>query len=353
MPLNNSQYDTLMREYNARQFHNQHVQNERIAEVYAKAPRLEEIDHEISSSSVACARQLLELEDDSSSPAGSNPPRQDGAPLSKDHPLLQRQRESIHALQQEKQSILRELGYPADYLEPVYTCPDCKDTGFIDGKRCHCFIQASIDLIYTQSNIKNILERENFSQFSFDYYSREQTNPATGLSAYETAQKAVADCRSFIADFDRSFENLFFYGETGVGKTFLSNCVARELLDQGHSVIYFTAFQLFEIFEKSTFQKDAQASASQQTIFDCDLLIIDDLGTELANAFTTSQLFLCLNERMLRRKSTLISTNLSMDELAAVYSERTCSRIFSNYTMIKLFGDDIRIKKKLQQPGIH
>lgn len=333
MSLNNSQYDALMREYNARQFHNQRVRQARIAEVYGKSPRLEEIDHEISSSSVACTRQLLELEDASSSSGDA---------------LLQEQRQVIAALQQEKQDILRSLGYPSNYLEPVYTCPDCRDTGYIDGRRCHCFVQASIDLVYAQSNIADILERENFSQFSFDYYSREQTNPATGLTAYETAQKAVAECRAFLADFDNRFENLFFYGETGVGKTFLSNCIARELLDSGHSVIYLTAFQLFEIFEKSTFGKDAEASASQQTIFDCDLLIIDDLGTELANSFTTSQLFLCLNERMLRQKSTLISTNLNMDELAAIYSERTCSRIFSNYTMIKLFGDDIRIKKKLQ-----
>lgn len=332
MSLNNSQYDTLMRQYNARQFHNHRIQQERIARVYASAPRLEEIDQEISSGSVACVRQLLDSEDDTA---------------------LTRHRKTLAALQQEKISILKDLGYPEDYLEPVYTCPDCKDTGFINGHRCHCFVQASIDLIYTQSNIKNILERENFSQFSFDYYSREHKNPSTGLTAYETAKKAVADCRTFIENFDRTFENLFFYGETGVGKTFLSNCVARELLDQGHSVIYFTAFQLFEIFEKNTFQKDSQAAASQQSIFDCDLLIIDDLGTELANAFTTSQLFLCLNERMLRQKSTLISTNLGMDELAAVYSERTCSRIFSCYTMIKLFGDDIRIKKKLEQPCIH
>ena len=122
---------------------------------------------------------------------------------------------------------------------------------------------------------------------------------------------------------------------------------AKELLDKGHSVIYFTAFQLFDIFEKDTFQKDAAASAAGQNIFDCDLLIIDDLGTELANSFTASRLFLCLNERMLRQKSTLISTNLSIDQLADVYSERICSRIFSSYTMIKLFGDDIRLKKKL------
>jgi DNA replication protein DnaC len=119
-------------------------------------------------------------------------------------------------------------------------------------------------------------------------------------------------------------------------------------LDSGHSVIYVTAFQLFDIFEKNTFKKDTDAMASHQNIFDCGLLIIDDLGTELANSFTTSQLFLCLNERILRKKSTIISTNLSMEDLAATYSERICSRIFNSYTLIKLFGDDIRLKKKLR-----
>lgn len=325
MPLNNSQYDSLIRQYNARQFHNQHIHEKRVAEVYAKAPQLEEIDHKISSTSVSCAHRLFDGDDSA----------------------LDALKSRLAELRTQKADILAHLGYPADYLEPVYTCKDCKDTGYIDNKRCHCFIQSAIDLVYTQSNIKDVLARENFSKFSYDYYSGEQINPATGLSALETAQKAVAECQSFIQNFDSSFENLFFYGETGVGKTFLSNCVAKELLDSGHSVIYFTSFQLFDIFEKNTFKKESDAMAANQNIYDCDLLIIDDLGTELSNAFTTSQLFLCLNERMLRRKSTIISTNLNMSELAATYSERTCSRIFSSYTMIKLFGDDIRLKKKL------
>lgn len=325
MPLNNSQYDSLIRQYNIRQFHNQHILEERTAEVYAKDSRLEEIDHEIASSSTACARQLLEGDDT----------------------VLASLKSKIALLHKEKEAIIHRLGYPADYLSPVYTCRDCKDTGYIGSKRCHCFIQAAIDLVYTQSNIKDILATENFAHFSYDYYSKEQINPATGLSAYDTAVKAVEECHAFIAGFDTDFRNLFFYGETGVGKTFLSNCVAKELLDSGHSVIYFTSFQLFDIFEKNTFKKDADAMAANQNIYDCDLLIIDDLGTELANAFTVSQLFLCLNERMLRKKSTLISTNLNMSELAATYSERTCSRIFSSYTLLKLFGDDIRLKKKL------
>lgn len=163
-------------------------------------------------------------------------------------------------------------------------------------------------------------------------------------------QNAVKECRKFINEFDSVFSNLFFYGDTGVGKTFLSNCIAKELLDTGHSVIYFTAFQIFDVFEQNTFHKSTTENiiAAHQNIFDCDLLIIDDLGTEMPNSFTVSQLFLCLNERILRRKSTIISTNLTLNKVAEIYSERTFSRISSSYVILKLFGDDIRIQKKLR-----
>ena len=241
---------------------------------------------------------------------------------------------------------MQEHGLTSDYLKPVYHCPDCKDTGYVNGRRCHCFEQAAINLVYTQSNLKEILERENFSTFSFDYYSADDINPATGHSSLETARDAVAKCHDFIDHFDSTFSNLYLYGDTGIGKTFLSNCIAKELLDRGHSVIYFTAFQLFDILSKGVFKRDEEALLSHRNIFDCDLLIIDDLGTELSNSFTTSQLFLCINERILRQKSTIISTNLGMNQLADIYSERVLSRISSNYTLLKLFGADIRILKR-------
>lgn len=326
MALTNAQYDEIMRGYELRQTESRHRLEERRGELYEKIPALHEIDEEISSSSLACARQMF----------------------SGDETALSKLHQRIAALQKKKEEYILSLGYPANYLEPDYTCPDCRDTGYIDRKRCHCFKQAAIDLVYTQSNLKTILEKENFSTFSFSYYSPDQINPATNLSALETAKNAVRECRHFIAQFDEEFANLFLYGDTGVGKTFLSNCVAKELLDQGHSVIYFTSFELFHIFEKNVFERDRDMREPYQNIFDCDLLIIDDLGTEMSNSFTVSQLFLCLNERILRKKSTIISTNLGLNQLAEIYSERTFSRISSNYTMIKLFGDDIRIKKKLQ-----
>lgn len=324
MSLSNSQYDEIIREYDARQLKNQRILEERTSDIYAKIPRLKEIDQAIASCSISHARKLL-----------------DG-----DFAAIDQLHDQLESYRSEKKRLLKSHGYDADYLTSVYTCSDCKDTGYVNGKRCHCFEQAAIDLVYTQSNLKEILQKENFNTFSFDYYSDSDLNPATGLSSLATAKDAVAKCHDFIHTFDTEFSNLYLYGDTGIGKTFLSNCVAKELMDTGHSVIYFTAFQLFDILSKGVFKKDEDAIAAHQNLFHCDLLIIDDLGTELTNSFTTSQLFLCLNERILRRKSTIISTNLGMNELADIYSERVLSRISSNYTLIKLFGADIRILKR-------
>lgn len=324
MPLTNAQYDEIMRDYNQRQLNNQRILSQRKAAAYDNVPRFKEIDDAIASASVKQARKRLEG---------------DSNALHELHAL-------ISAYREERQQLLKKHNYPEDYFEPVYQCADCQDTGYINGEKCHCFKQAIINTVYSQSNIREILNRENFSSFSYEYYSDDEINPMTGLSSLATMHQAVEQCRLFIDDFDNKPHNLFLFGDTGVGKTFLSNCVAKELLDQGYSVIYFTAFQLFDILSKGVFQKDTDAIVAHQNIFDCDLLIIDDLGTELSNSFTTSQLFLCVNERILRQKSTIISTNLNMSQMFEIYSERTLSRISSNYTIMKLFGDDIRIKKR-------
>ena len=168
-------------------------------------------------------------------------------------------------------------------------------------------------------------------------------NEATGLTERETARRAYDIARGFVRNFDSSFENLFLYGDTGVGKTFLSHCIAHDLLESAHCVMYFSAFDLFELLADSKFSRDK--TEGQEFVFDSDLLIIDDLGTELTNSFVSSQLFLCINERIMRRKSTIISTNLKLENFSDTYSERTFSRIASNYRMVKLEGKDIRIQK--------
>ena len=292
MALNNSQYDTIIRAYEQKQLHNRNVLDKRYKTVYNRLPELKEINDSISLLSVNHARKLL-----------------DG-----DESALPALKEEIRKLSEQKKTLLLSAGFPADYLEPVYECEDCKDTGYIGNRKCHCFHKAVIDLLYTQSNLQHILEKENFDTFSLSYYSDNHIDPKTGRSSLTNMKNAYLTCREFA---------------------------------HAYSVIYFTAFELFDTIAKSKFEKDNTAEIMYEHIFNCDLLIIDDLGTELSNAFTVSQLFLCLNERLLRRKSTIISTNLSLESLVEIYSERTFSRITSNYTMLKLTGDDIRIKKKL------
>lgn len=203
-----------------------------------------------------------------------------------------------------------------------------------------------MDYLYTQSNLKDILDKENFSTCSLSYYSRNHIDPLTGRSSLESMETALNVCHNFVDTFSKEFHNILLYGDTGVGKTFLSHCIAKELMDSTYSVIYFTAAGLFDILAENTFGKRQDKDSDVfEHIYDCDLLIIDDLGTELPNSFTVSQLFICLNERILRQKSTIISTNLALEDIKSIYSERTFSRISSNYTILRITGDDIRIQK--------
>jgi DNA replication protein DnaC len=320
-----------MRDYQRQQAIDQQDLADRTAEIYDQFPEFARIDGEIAAASTACARRILADE------AAS----------------VDALRKELSALSKQKTQLLSEAGYPADYLSPRYKCPDCQDTGYIGTQKCHCFRQAAIDLLYTQSNLKEILQTENFSAFSLDYYSEQMPDSVTGLTARQTAERALQECRRFVETFDEQFENLFLYGDTGLGKTFLSHCIAKELLERTHSVIYFSSFRLFELFADSAFgRSDSSQDEMEQHIFDCDLLIIDDLGTELVNSFVSSELFHVLNERILRRKSTLISTNLSLATFADTYSERIFSRISSNYRMLKLIGDDIRLLKKMRETKI-
>ena len=326
MGLNNSQYDAIMRQYSKKQLASRHAMEEHRKEAYEKIPALSWIDQQVSAESLAYARRLLE-----------NPSTD-----------TQELKELLKQYAKERSLLLQENGFPADYLEMQYSCPDCQDTGYISGKKCHCFRQAAIDLFYTQSGIREILEAENFGTFSYEYYPKDLIHPVTGRNAREMMQETVAACLRYIDEFDLAFSNLFFYGGTGLGKTFLSHCIAKELIERAHSVIYYSAFELFDMVAQNSFGRTDPKDNMKDYIFDCDLLIIDDLGTELTNSFVSSQLFLILNERLQRKKSTIISTNLPLGTFAETYSERVFSRITSNFQLFQLFGNDIRIQKKLQ-----
>ena len=325
MPLKNAQYDILMRMYDRRQLDNRYDQQKRITRAYTLSPRLREIDQEIGSLSAQRAKLRI---------------------LGNGMGASESLKAATVALQKERGSILEQLGLPRDYLEMRYHCPDCRDTGYIGSEKCHCFKQAAVNLLYDQSNIRAILERENFSSFSLSYYS-DGYDPDLGQSIRDYMQSILLRCKDFAASYPEKGQNIMFTGTTGVGKTFLSNCIAKALIERCFSVVYLTATELFDIFSRACFSYEEEAAEDiDHYILDSDMLIIDDLGTERANAFTVSKLFYCINEHLVRKKGTLISTNLKPGEIRDLYTERVASRILSHYEIISLFGDDIRIVKK-------
>ena len=332
MALKNSQYYAIMREYEKRQLKNHDIQSSRYEEVYQKLPEFKALDESISILSVQYGKKLL----------------------NGDARALASLKEELEILRSSKKNLLISAGFPENYLEPIYDCPDCKDTGYIGNQKCHCFKRAVIGLLYEQSNIKEFPTEASFDNFSLDFYSPSIYDKSTGRSARTIMEDTLKICHRFIDTFGKEFQNLFFYGSVGVGKTFLSTCIAREIMDREFSVLYFSAPQLFSALSQPKFDKnDVDAKNMSEHIFNCDLLIIDDLGSEYTNAFIAAQFFTCINERLIHRKSTIISTNLSLESIADLYTERSFSRITSSYALLKIIGDDIRIKKKLKNREEH
>ena len=319
MALSREQYDRLMLEYSQCRDRHRHELARRKSRIYAQIPEYRRLDQLVSDLSV----QDLDS-------------RLFGGTVQED--LSAQLREYA----QKKRALLIQAGYPADYLELQYDCPECRDTGYVGGRKCRCLRQQELKILYRQSRLEQLMQTNSFAQLSEKFYRGQDL---------ERFRSAVSSCRSFIQNFDSGYENLFFYGTVGSGKSFLSICTAGELLKKGYSVLYFSAAGLFETISSYVFQSDRKEEHSRfmEDLHSCDLLVIDDLGTEVTNNFVAAQLFALINERDLGRKSTVISTNLALAELRERYSDRIFSRITSNYTVRKLTGPDIRIEKKVRQ----
>ena len=326
MNLTNSQYDQLMAQYSARQHRAIRELDKRREEVYQAIPELHEWEEKARSLSLSYVRNA-------SGPDATTP--QDFAG-------------QMASYKREYARLLSEHGFAEDYLEPVYECPDCKDTGYINGEKCHCLKKAAIRLFYRQSNLERVVNEESFDTFDLSLYPEDMTDRVTGMNARQIMQDVLTATKEFADFFDEEYENLLLYGDTGVGKTFLTHCIAGQLLAEGHSVLYLDAIGFFEQLEARQFDREmnySEKSSMLSHLLDCDLLIIDDLGTELANGFTTSQLYHVIEGRDQRRRATIITTNLSLQDLNAMYTERVFSRIIKNYRKLRLIGDDIRLKK--------
>ena len=249
--------------------------------------------------------------------------------------------EKIYKLKLKKMDFLEKKGYPRDYLEEIYTCKDCYDTGINeDNEKCHCLKKLIVSELYDMSSISYMLDKENFDKFDLNVFS-EKVYEKFNMSPRENMKSILALSKNFIKTFDDKNDlNLLLWGPTGQGKTFLLNCIAAELINKDYLVIYQTAYEILKTIEDRKFKNIDDDKYN--LYFESDLLIVDDLGIEFVNSFTTSEIFNIINTRLLRGKKTLISTNLSPKELSETYTDRVFSRVFQKFVPIRFFGPDLR-----------
>lgn len=322
--------ENIMTNYNKKRLKAARDADMRRESIYKKVPYIEEIDKEISLLNIKLSKLFLS---DSENKAEET----------------LRLKEKIDSLKSDRKKTYKKYGIPDNFSDLNYECNKCSDTGYTpDGRRCKCFNKQIIDYLYTMSNMVYMLNKENFDTFDINVFSNEPYNNEK-LTPRQNMYNILETCEDFCASFDATNMGLLFYGGTGLGKTFMCNCIAKALIDREKTVLYETAFNLFEILENHKFNRQEETEQNKinySLMFESDLLIIDDLGTEFNNSFTNSELFNIINERLITDKKTIISTNLSLEQLAAVYSDRIMSRVFNNFAPLKFYGKDLRWESK-------
>ena len=298
-----------------------------LAEAYARVPRIREIDMQLRRT-MAQAAQAAFLQ-------GS-----DG------RDLLEQVRQQNLELQQER-AILAMENFEPGYLDDSPLCDNCGGSGYIGSAMCECLQELCRQ---EQKKEVSILSgsKETFNQFRLDYYS-DTFDPGFGASHRMIMEKNFQTCRRYALTFSQSSGNLLFVGGTGLGKTFLSACIARTVADRGYSVAYETASHLFSKLEQAKFAPTEESRREAAKLMECDLLIIDDLGTEMPGQFVTAALYSLLNDRMLEGKPMVISTNLNVQEMARRYSPQIASRLHGGFLGLTFVGEDIRIKKSKER----
>ena len=333
--MNSSNLKMLLTEYEKKRINAIYEADQRKLELYKKEPKLQDIDDKLSHEAINISKLIITT--------------------SKDSSLISDLNKKISSLKDEKNKILSSLGISEDYLKPHFECKDCLDTGYItnsyESVMCHCLKQKIFDIEYNKSNISN-LKKENFDNFNFELYSNEVNEEKyhSKNSPRKNIEFIYKLSKKFIENFDDSDQkNLLFTGNTGLGKSFLSSCIAKELLEKGKTVLYQTAPVMLDTIMDYRFGKENTSKDIYDNLLNVDLLIIDDLGTECINNMKFSELFNIINTRLLNSNKvtkTIISTNLSLDNLFSTYDERIVSRLVGNYDICHFFGDDIRFIKK-------
>ena len=299
---------------------------QRKSEIEKKVPEVVRIEREISTLGIKLSIEILNNSKDIDR-------------------ILNNLKEKITDLRIRKSELLVSNGYPMDYLELNYRCNKCKDTGFIGSEKCSCFKNKLIQIYYENSDLKRLLQTNNFSNFNFELFNNTK-RASEPKSPRKNMEEIVSISWNFIQQFSTSGENLLFFGGPGTGKTFLTNCVAKELLDKGFFVVYRTSEELIRDLKTIKFENDTEL---EELLLKCDLLIIDDLGSEQITDFSKTELFNLINRKMLKGYKMLISTNCGLEFLSGMYSERIASRLLGEFTLCKFYGEDIRIRKNYKR----
>ena len=299
---------------------------QRKSEIEKKVPEVVRIEREISTLGIKLSIEILNNSKD----------------IDK---ILNNLKEKITDLRIRKSELLVSNGYPMDYLELNYRCNKCNDTGFIGSEKCSCFKNKLIQIYYENSDLKRLLQTNNFSNFNFELFNNTK-RASEPKSPRKNMEEIVSISWNFIQQFSTSGENLLFFGGPGTGKTFLTNCVAKELLDKGFFVVYRTSEELIRDLKTIKFENDTEL---EELLLKCDLLIIDDLGSEQITDFSKTELFNLINRKMLKGYKMLISTNCGLEFFSGMYSERIASRLLGEFTLCKFYGEDIRIRKNYKR----
>ncbi len=323
---NTKEAQAILVEYDYLQTRAERLKEDRKLEVYEKIPRIKEIDETLSQTSIKILKAIQSRVTDGAK-------------------LIAELRENNEVLTIEKNYLLNQGGFGENYLEDVFQCRLCNDTGFVGNQRCKCFDQKIIKKLHLDSQIENRTIKENFDTFTLDYYSDEKIN---GISPKEKMTLIHKQCLDFTQDFPIDYKNFLFYGNPGLGKTFMCNCISYEIINKGYKVVYVMANNLFGKFADLRFDKGDKATNSEfyDSVYNADLLIIDDLGSEFITDLSRAELFNLINARMIAEKSTIISTNLTMSKINTIYSDRVFSRIIDSYSICEFIGKDIRSVKR-------
>ena len=322
----------LLREMEARRDARERALAERRQQVYQRIPRIRQIDDTLRGTAASVLRAALESGDD---PAAA----------------IERLRKQNLALQHERIGLLVKNHLPADYLDDKPDCPLCSDIGYVGSEPCRCLKQRYAQRLTERLSTILPIQNQNFDTFRLDYYSS-RPDARIGISPRDNMEMNLDICKEYAYHFGSHAPNLLLYGSSGLGKTFLSTCIARTVSEAGFSVAYDTAIHVLGCYEAVKFG-GADSEAAHRAIRryeQADLLILDDLGTELSTAFATSVFYALVNGRLMARRPMIVNTNLLPDELEKRYSSAVASRLLGDFSQLRFFGDDIRLLKRRRRP---